>query len=84
MSNSREYDDDIIPLTGICTECEEHGDKATMKLSVLRTPAGYYLGFWCDNHGPYSRETNYVRTREEAEEMLQALEKRNGISTEKM
>ena len=41
-----------------------------MNLSVLKTPAGYYLGFFCENCGPYSRETEYYKDREEAENDL--------------
>jgi hypothetical protein len=55
----------------VCSVCQEEAEiKTTMKLKVLHTPAGYYLGFWCDNHGPYSRETHYFRTREEAQNLL--------------
>lgn len=31
--------------------------------------AGYYLGTYC-KCGPYSRETDYMKTRKEAEEAL--------------
>lgn len=43
-----------IPLTRVC-DCGTFLD-----LRVLNTPAGYYLGFWCPSHGPYSRETGYM------------------------
>jgi hypothetical protein len=32
--------------------------------------AGYYVGFWCDRCGPYSRESGYYRSYEEAEKAL--------------
>jgi hypothetical protein len=32
--------------------------------------AGYYVGFWCDRCGPYSRESGYYQSREEAEKAL--------------
>lgn len=44
--------------------------KLMMNLSVLQSAAGYYLGFWCNDCGPYSRETEYYATKEEAEHDL--------------
>jgi hypothetical protein len=41
-----------------------------LHLGVQHSAAGYYLGFFCPNCGPYSRESGYYRTREEAEETL--------------
>jgi len=32
--------------------------------------AGYYVGFWCGACGPYSRESGYYRSYEEAEKAL--------------
>lgn len=43
---------------------------ATMPLSVLNTPAGYYLGYFCPHEGPYSRETDYM-SEDEAKLLLQ-------------
>ena len=51
-----------IPLTRVC-DCGTYLD-----LRVLNTPAGYYLGFWCPSHGPYSRETSYMN--EQTAELL--------------
>lgn len=34
---------------------------------VLRSAAGYYLGYFCAHCGPYSRETGYYPTRQAAE-----------------
>lgn len=48
-----------------CDDCE-----ALMKIEVLRSAAGYYIGFFCPNCGPYSRESGYYRSREEAEVAL--------------
>ena len=53
--------------TTICTSC---GRK--LHLEVLHSAAGYYLGFFCPNCGPYSRESGYYRTREEAAEALES------------
>ena len=44
---------------------------AELELRVCRSAAGYYLGYWCDRCGPYSRETSYFRTYEEAEKELE-------------
>lgn len=38
-----------------------------LKLEVLRSAAGYYLGYFCGGCGPYSRESGYYGTRKEAE-----------------
>jgi len=55
-----------VPLTLKC-ECGR-----TMELEVCQSHAGYYLGFECQCSGPYSRETDYFRTHDEA---VLALEK---------
>jgi hypothetical protein len=39
------------------------------QLQVLYSPAGYYIGTYC-NCGSYSRESGYYRTREAAEAAL--------------
>lgn len=80
MNNAPTYEN-TIPEHRWCSDCENENENidSTMNLRVLYTPAGYYLGFWCDNHGEYSRETHHVRTREEAEKMLKRItEKHNG------
>jgi len=43
-----------------------------LELKVCSTPAGYYLGYECEQCGPWSRETDYFRTRAEAELALAA------------
>ena len=48
-------------LDGTVCECG-----AELKLKVLRSAAGHYLGYFCPGCGPYSRETGYFRTRKEA------------------
>ena len=40
-----------------------------LELSVLRSGAGFYIGTMCDC-GPYSRESAYFDSHEEAEEAL--------------
>ena len=46
-------------LTGtICPTCARD-----LTLQVLPSSNGYYLGYWCPEHGPVSRETGYYTTR---------------------
>lgn len=49
-----------------CSCCGRH-----LELEVCQSGAGYYLGYFCEKCGPYSRETCYWQTREEAEEALE-------------
>jgi hypothetical protein len=39
------------------TDCSECGE--TLSLKVCKSAAGHYLGFFCKNDGPYSRESGY-------------------------
>jgi len=48
-----------------CVDCEKD-----LELQVLQSAAGYYLGYYCPCSGPYSRETDYFGTREDAEKAL--------------
>ena len=41
-----------------------------LKLQVCRSAAGYYIGTICDRCGPYSRESDYYETANEAKEDL--------------
>ena len=47
-----------------CPDCQ-----IRLVLQVCRSAAGYYLGTYC-NCGPYSRESEYFDSREEAEKAL--------------
>ena len=47
-----------------CPECHKK-----LKLEVLQSAAGYYIGTWCDC-GPYSRESGYYPNRETAQGVL--------------
>ena len=49
----------------ICIECGTE-----LNIEVLVSAAGYYIGFFCPQCGPYSRESGYYRSREEAEKSL--------------
>lgn len=44
-----------------CSEC-----KTELPLKVLKSAAGYYVGYWCPNCGPYGRESGYFQTPDEA------------------
>lgn len=49
-----------------CINCGEE-----MEAKVCRSAAGWYIGFFCGNCGPYSRESGYYRTMEEATKAMQ-------------
>ena len=62
-----------MTLPGECvndtkTTCHECGTGLT--IDVQKSAAGYYIGFWCENCGPYSRESGYYRSYEEAEKAM--------------
>ena len=40
--------------------------KRNLELSVCQSGAGYYLGYFCNRCGPYSRESGYFETHVEA------------------
>jgi hypothetical protein len=58
--------------TGASRRCNDCGSYP--KLDVYASPggAGFYIGTYC-SCGPYSRESEYFRTREEAELVLAKL-----------
>lgn len=41
-----------------------------LKLAIQQSAAGYYLGFFCPDCGPYSRESGYFKTRDAANAAL--------------
>ena len=47
-----------------CPDC-----KVAPKLGIYQSPAGYYIGTFCDC-GPYSRESGYYKTSELAQAAL--------------
>ena len=51
--------------TTICHECSTE-----LAIDIQKSAAGYYVGFFCPTCGPYSRESGYYRTYEEAEKAL--------------
>lgn len=44
-------------LSGAPAICPEHGTRVTF--AICSSPAGYYVGTYCDHCGPYSRESEY-------------------------
>lgn len=59
------------PIRGTvrCPTCRNE-----MRREVLCTPAGYYVGRYCNHCGPYSRESGYFSEREHAEQELKYIE----------
>jgi hypothetical protein len=62
-----------MTLPGECvndtkTTCHECGTGLT--IDIQKSAAGYYIGFFCNECGPYSRESSYYRSYEEAEKAL--------------
>jgi hypothetical protein len=55
--------------TGAPTKCSDCG--ITVELKVCHSAAGYYVGSEC-NCGPYSRESSYSKTYEQAERLLKS------------
>jgi len=56
---------------GVVCRHDGEGEPTQLELKVCRSAAGYYLGYWCPQCGPYSRESGYYATSEEAEKDLQ-------------
>jgi len=54
--------------TGAARVCPDCGVR--VELQVCRSAAGYYIGTMCQC-GPYSRESGYYASHEEAEEALE-------------
>jgi hypothetical protein len=62
-----------MALPGECvndtkTTCVNCGDELLIR--VCRSNAGYYVGFSCDECGPYSRESGYYPTSDAAQKAL--------------
>ena len=48
-----------------CTSCG-----CFLNLKVCKSQAGYYIGYWCDNCGPYERISGYYQSHETAQNAL--------------
>jgi tRNA(Ile2) C34 agmatinyltransferase TiaS len=55
-------------VNAIETTCYECGTR--LSIDVQRSAAGYYIGFFCPECGPYSRESGYYPTFEKAKHDL--------------
>ena len=55
-------------VNSINTTCHECGTE--LNIGVQKSAAGYYIGFFGPQDGPYSRESGYYRSYEEAEKAL--------------
>jgi len=55
-------------VNDIKTNCFDCGTE--MDIGVYRSNAGYYIGFFCDRCGPYSRESGYYGSSEDAQDAL--------------
>lgn len=57
----------LLGARGTCPDCG-----VTPVMNCYQSFAGWYVGTYCDC-GPYSRETEYFATREEAEHELESI-----------
>tara|TARA_R100001086_G_scaffold142583_1_gene74953 strand:- start:492 stop:704 length:213 start_codon:yes stop_codon:yes gene_type:complete len=56
-------------------ECSERGSECKVKgPQVCRSAAGFYIGYYCPDCGPYDRVSTYFPTEEVAERALQICE----------
>ena len=51
----------VKDMRTVCMDCG-----TPLNIQVLCSAAGFYVGFSCPLCGPYSRESGYYATREEA------------------
>ena len=54
-------DECVKDMRTVCKDC-----KTPLDIQILSSIAGYYIGFYCPLCGPYSRESGYYPSREEA------------------
>ena len=54
-------------------ECPECGK--IMEMHMRMSAAGYYLGYFCEFCGPYSRETGYYLSRADAQDDLDRIKR---------
>jgi len=59
-------------MSGFILKCEDCS--SVLPLKVCRSNAGYYVGRFCNNCGPYDRYSGYYDTAEEAEKALPAIQ----------
>lgn len=65
-NNAKDADPELKPGEKECDECEK-----LLPLSVLHSPAGFYLGYFCYKCGPKGKHSyKFFKTIKEAEEEL--------------
>lgn len=52
--------------TGAPAKCADLGCPGASGPQVLHSGAGFYVGYFCNQCGPYSRESGYYATNEDA------------------
>ena len=52
--------------SGASGKCKDPGCPGADGPKVLQSGAGFYIGYFCDMCGPYSRESGYYGSAEEA------------------
>ena len=72
--NQQHQEDKMLPgeCLGIegakCPDC-----KADLKLDIWQSAAGFYIGYWCMDDGPISRETRYFSSEGAAQLALEEI-----------
>lgn len=64
-------------LGGVTCDHDGEGTPTKLELKICRSAAGHYLGYFCPQCGPYSRETGYFNSHQDAERALVALRSEN-------
>lgn len=52
--------------SNLCGECAK-----VLELQVCSTPRGFFLGYWCDEHGVHTRETGWYPKEETVKRILE-------------
>ena len=48
-----------------CLDCDKE-----LEVQVCQSAAGFYIGYWCNEDGPHSRESGYYKSAKGAQEAL--------------
>lgn len=54
-------DGEVTNVPPVCPDCDR-----TLAYEVLHSNAGFYIGTFCPQDGPYSRESDYFRSSQAA------------------
>lgn len=60
----------MLPGETIASGAEDECCGEILKLRVLESAAGYYIGTFCPNCGPNTRDSGYYGTKKEAKQAL--------------